>query len=1010
MLPNARTKDIGQSGKKRPTIGLFIENTSDMSQGYYPVILDGVMRGVQECDANLLCFIGGSFYGVPDMPFDAHRNILYDIASEDCLDGLIIVSSIGNFASQEEVKNLYARYKPLPTVTLGTPIDGTVNITVDHKKGMYDLLVHLIEVHHYRRIAFIRGPVDSLDAQIRYEVYQEVLAEYGIPLDPNLVVMGHFRFVSGSNAVRVLLDERQVDFDVIVGANDHMALGALGELQSRGFMVPYDVAVAGFDNINETKNVVPPLTTVRQPLLQLGAESVRVLMVQIAQEGTAEQMIFPTELIVRRSCGCLGSKMPPIEEQVRERAEVCDSLVECLTSRREDIIQGLVQSVDFATMEARKGAAQLLDSFVDEVVYEANGRFLEAIDQLLRTTMRAKGDVASWQAVVRVLRRHITYSLGGDVFSLRAGTLLYEAQVFITGEIRNIEAQRYLQMERQNWLLHEIGQLLITMFDLEGLMEIIAKSMPRLGIPSCYLALYEDPQPYSYPQSPPAWSRLVLACNENGRIPLDPAAQRFPTRSLLPARTLPQNRRFTMIIEPLYFREEHIGFVLLERGPREGNVYEVLRGQIASALKGALLLQAHKQAEAELRQHRDHLDDLVQERTTELAAANENLRQEVLERRQTEISLQQSQRNLAYAQTIAQLGYSYWNIATEEFVWSDELYRIFEVEKGKFEISGKAVKDLIHPNDWHMFIEAEESRQRGESTQQLEFRLIGPQGNVRKYIYLWGETTFADDGKPMSVFSIFQDVTVRRLAELKLEAYTAELERSNKELQDFAYVASHDLQEPLRKIQVFGERLQQRYGDVLDEKGQNYIARMQNAAERMQALIIDLLAFSRVRTHSQPFEKVDLARIVAQVMQDLEIGIAEIGATITVSELPVLEADPTQMRQLFQNLLGNTLKFQRPDVPLQVTVSCRLAEPFYEITVADNGIGFEPQYAERIFNVFERLHGRESYAGTGMGLAICRRIAERHRGDIHAESQPGEGAVFTVRLPLSQPSERYIND
>ncbi len=153
-------------------------------------------------------------------------------------------------------------------------------------------------------------------------------------------------------------------------------------------------------------------------------------------------------------------------------------------------------------------------------------------------------------------------------------------------------------------------------------------------------------------------------------------------------------------------------------GPHEGIVYEVLRGQIASGLKGALLLQAHMQAEDELRQHRDHLDDLVRERTTELAAANENLRQEIIERRQAELRLQESQKNLAYAQTIAQLGYSYWNVDTEEFVWSDELYRIFDVDKDEFEITNKAVKQMIHPDDWYLFIEAEESRQRGEKTQQ----------------------------------------------------------------------------------------------------------------------------------------------------------------------------------------------------------------------------------------------------------------------------------------------------
>jgi signal transduction histidine kinase len=231
-----------------------------------------------------------------------------------------------------------------------------------------------------------------------------------------------------------------------------------------------------------------------------------------------------------------------------------------------------------------------------------------------------------------------------------------------------------------------------------------------------------------------------------------------------------------------------------------------------------------------------------------------------------------------------------------------------------------------------------------------------------------------------------------------------ELERSNRELQDFASVASHDLQEPLRKVRAFGDRLAAKYGPELTDQGRDYLARMQDAAARMQALINDLLMFSRVTTRAQPFVPVDLNDLVRGVASDLEVRIQQTGATLHVEPLPTIDADPLQMRQLFQNLLSNALKFQRPDVAPALRVYAEdSGEQDVQLCVQDNGIGFDEKYLDRIFTIFQRLHGRIEYEGTGVGLAVCRKIVERHGGTITARSAPGEGATFIVTLPRSQP-------
>jgi signal transduction histidine kinase len=259
------------------------------------------------------------------------------------------------------------------------------------------------------------------------------------------------------------------------------------------------------------------------------------------------------------------------------------------------------------------------------------------------------------------------------------------------------------------------------------------------------------------------------------------------------------------------------------------------------------------------------------------------------------------------------------------------------------------------------------------------------------------------------------ETEARAAAEAEI-AERRRLEHSNRELQDFAYVASHDLQEPLRKIRAFGDRLKALCAEALSQRGRDYLERMQQAAARMQTLIEDLLTFSRVTTKAQPFRPVDLSRIAREVVADLEVRLEQTGGRVTVEALPTVDADPLQMRQLLQNLLGNALKFHRPEAPPVVTVrSSNLPEPTVgpagsgappqrcQILVEDNGIGFDEKYLDRIFAPFQRLHGRDEYEGTGIGLAVCRKIVERHGGQITATSTPGQGATFIVTLPVTQP-------
>ena len=263
-------------------------------------------------------------------------------------------------------------------------------------------------------------------------------------------------------------------------------------------------------------------------------------------------------------------------------------------------------------------------------------------------------------------------------------------------------------------------------------------------------------------------------------------------------------------------------------------------------------------------------------------------------------------------------------------------------------------------------------------------------------------------GRATGLRTFLLDITERKRAQMTLLEQADKLARSNAELEQFAYVASHDLQEPLRKIQAFGDRLKTKYETGLGPEGLDYLSRMQNAAARMQVLIQDLLSLSRVTSNSKPFTPVDLGDVARTVVSDLEMRIQDAGGQVDIGALPVIFGDRGQMAQLFQNLIGNGIKFRKPGEKPVVKISSEIhalanGASGWQITVEDNGIGFDEKYRDRIFQIFQRLHGRSEYEGTGIGLAICRKIVDRHSGAITAHSTPGAGAKFVILLP--QPAQ-----
>ncbi len=360
------------------------------------------------------------------------------------------------------------------------------------------------------------------------------------------------------------------------------------------------------------------------------------------------------------------------------------------------------------------------------------------------------------------------------------------------------------------------------------------------------------------------------------------------------------------------------------------------------------------------------------------------------------------------------LDFGVWTLdfATGKAQCSKGYYRLFDYAENETpEVTFESHMAHI-PDPERKRVTALITKAKEDATEFETEHVIITQKQEKKIVLCKGKFVTDENGEVVKMIGSTMNISKVRKTEKDLDTKIEDLNRSNKDLEEFAYIASHDLQEPLRKISTFSERLSMKFQDVLQEEGNVYIARMMAATETMRQLIDNLLEYSRITRNRQVFENVNLNTIVKQVQNDLDFILDETGTTIHLKPLPVIKAMPLQIKQLFQNLISNAIKFRRKTVPAIISISSEnlsadeyathglpIDKHYYKIEVTDNGIGFEKEYATKIFMIFQRLHGKAEYPGSGIGLSICKKIMDNHEGLIYAQSKPGEGSTFTVILP-----------
>jgi signal transduction histidine kinase len=393
----------------------------------------------------------------------------------------------------------------------------------------------------------------------------------------------------------------------------------------------------------------------------------------------------------------------------------------------------------------------------------------------------------------------------------------------------------------------------------------------------------------------------------------------------------------------------------------------------------------------------DAIEELVARRTAELQQVNADLRHQVAERARAESQHQSSELRLAAAQQIAHLGSWELDLASGLVLQSDELCRIHGLVPDTAPLDYPRFLSRVHAEDRAAVALTIEQAVRNHKPFSRHHRIVRPDDEIRT-IHARGEVLLGPEGRPIRIHGTEQDVTDLKRAEWELARRTLDLERSNAELERFAYVASHDLQEPLRAVASHVQLLEQDYRGRLDAEADESIRCAVEGAQRMHDLINDYLAYSRIRTGSQPHQPTSSGKALSIALKNLEQAVRDSAAVVTHDDMPEVVADSAQLVQLFQNLVGNAVKF-RGDDPPRVHVAAARAESTWLFSVSDNGIGIDPEHTGRIFSLFTRLHTQDRYPGTGIGLAICKKIIDRHGGRIWVESMPGMGASFRFTLP-----------
>jgi signal transduction histidine kinase/DNA-binding LacI/PurR family transcriptional regulator len=994
------------ASSERKTIGVF---ASQVGRAWGTQFLAGVTDAAQELNVNLVHFIGGKLAPIPG---DESRKSfgLYDLAKPGQIDGLLMTVDIAYGVSDDDLKAFRALYLNTPIVTQSVPIEGATMFIPSNVDGMSTLVRHLIEEHGYKRIAFIRGLEGQIDSEQRFQAYKDEFKAHNLRFDKDLVVSGDFSPESGREAIRILLDERKLRFQAVVAANDRMAFGALEALQQRGVRVPDDVAVTGFDDLREAQSIGVPLTTVRQSFYTAGKSALQALLKRISGDTLQKQVVTPTQVVVRWSCGCLPENVRQVAVAPRDVAHTGK-----LENKREAAMRALLNSAgitehDPAIPQYRDVFGRTWDAFLTTLNEKTSSdEFLKTVNAMIELMQRQSLPPSVWHNVISMMRRYALSGINSHTTMLQAENLFQQARL-LAGELsQRWQAYQRLALEKQESLLQGFSFSMAPAMSIDEIGKAISEHFPAMGIHRWYVMFYSDVSSPQSISSPTPESYMLLFQYENEKFEI-PRKQTFiGTGQLVPRGKTPEDHRYTAVVMPLTLAKNRFGFMWVEMGPDEWEIYVRIRNLVSSALLRTMLVSQKEQAQKEV----ERLLAEAQERAQELAIAKDFADSTAAENANL-YSGEQSRRRSAEALTKASRQLS--SLSTEEEVPQqivEQLTQMVPVSRcalfledvnGVPRLRGHLglpkyvpVEDLIYEirgtNVYHTIAKQAEPLVIGDIKNMKDWRQPEwlPSDGSWVGIPLYSKNRVAgmltmsrekpgafiqDDILLASTFAtqasialenarLYDDLNrfnqmLERMVEQRVDELNkaiTRLEKLDKNKSDFIQVAAHELRTPLTVIKGYMGMIKSAQAIQENQSLTMAMDGVLQGTDRLHQIVNSMLDVARLESQvlAPHLDAITIGPMLRLIQKDYAEDLKARQLTLEldpgINSAPPIRADSELLQKALDNVVINAIKFTPDGGSIHISAATIKGDrgDVCEIRIKDTGIGIDDKDKEMIF-------------------------------------------------------------
>ncbi len=1005
--------DLKKTASDRKTIAVL---GAQLSRAWGSEFMAGVLDSAKTQDMNVVYFVGGKPVALAATEHEGRSYGLYDLIKPGQFDGILLAADIGHGPSADDIKNFCRVFAPTPVASFAIQAEGVSSFTADNKGGMRAMIRHLIEVHGYKRIAFIRGPQGQLEADQRFEAYQQELEAHDIRFDDRIVVEGNYSPESGRAAVRTLLDERGLRIQAIAASNDRMAFGAIEVLQQRGIQVPDSVAVTGFDDVSESQSMGVPLTTVHQSFTEAGRLAFGALINRMNGEPVDDINIMPTQLVVRWSCGCLPENIKRAIVLPKEVAHTGR-----LENKRDAAIRALFEATgikenDSAQAQYRDVFGRTWDVFLASLrETDKSDAFLKMVQSTVEVLQRHEYDSTTWHNVVSTFRKYALGGITSNTTMLRAENLFQQARMLVGELSQRAQVFHRLQFEQQEEVLSSFGFSMAPAMTLEDIGEALSNHFPALGLKRWYVMFYSEVSTPGSISSPPPESYSLLLQYDQNKFQIPQEKSSIATGRLVPRGKTPEDHRYTAIVMPLALASNRFGFMWAEMGPTDWDVYVRLKNLLSSALLRTMLVQQREQAQMEverlLNEARERAVELARARDVAEKAASQNAKlfESEQARRHGAEALARSARQLSSLTTVKKLPQQILEQLQHVLPYDRGILFMEDVNGAPRIRAHQGLPAEANVSEFYLRISGrdfyETVARKGETLLVSDVSVVKdwsqpdwlPRDRSWLGVPLYSKdkvigllvlsrlkSAFTDDdGLIASTFAmqaivalenarLYDEVTginemMERMVSQRVEelnnAYNT-LAKHDKNKSAFIQVAAHELRTPLTVIKGYLGMLQADVNIKNNEVLSQAIEGVLQGTNRLHQIVNSMLDVARLDNQitNPHVEPVSLSLILRLIHKDYVKDLAARNLTLNMDEaikdIPPLLADSELLKKALDHVIVNAIKFTpdggKIDISALVVDDARLGK-CAELRVKDTGIGIDAEHHKIIFEKLFQL-------------------------------------------------------